>query len=40
MNNKNFIQMLNKNPELKEDLFVRGFLVSDKKIENTEDFPF
>lgn len=40
MNNTEFVQMLEKNPELKQDLFIRGFLVTSVKIENTEAFPF
>lgn len=40
MNNQEFICMLKKNPELKKDLFIRGFLITDHKIENLEEFPF
>lgn len=40
MDNAEFIQMLDKNPELKQDLFIRGFLVTSDKIENTDGFPF
>lgn len=40
MNNTEFIQMMDKNPELKQDLFIRGFLVSSEEIENTDGFPF
>lgn len=31
---------LDKRPELQKFLFIRGFLVTDKKIENLDDFPF
>lgn len=40
MRKTEFLQMLDKNPELKKDLFIRGFLVTDRKIENIEEFPF
>jgi len=40
MDNTRFIQMLDKNPELKKDLFIRGFLVSNIALENTGRFPF
>lgn len=33
-------EALDKKPELQKFLFIRGFLVSDKKIENINDFPF
>lgn len=33
-------EALDKRPELQKFLFIRGFLVSDKKIENINDFPF
>lgn len=40
MNNGQFKKMLEKNPELKEDLFIRGFLVTNRKIEKLDKFPF
>ncbi len=40
MNTQEFIYMLDKNPELKKDLFIRGFLITDKEIENLDEFPF
>ena len=40
MNNKEFIALLAKYPYLKEDLFIRGFLLTDKKQTNINDFPF
>lgn len=40
MKRTEFINMLEQNPELKKDLFIRGFLITDKKIENISDFPF
>lgn len=40
MKRTEFINMLEQNPELKKDLFIRGFLITDKKIENTSEFPF
>lgn len=40
MDNKDFLLMLKKNPQLKKDLFIRGFLISNKQIENIDDFPF
>lgn len=40
MGHAEFIQMLNRNPELKQDLFIRGFLVTDQKINTTDEFPF
>ena len=40
MNNNDFIALLAKYPYLKEDLFIRGFLLTDKKQTNTNDFPF
>ncbi len=33
-------EALDKRPELQKFLFIRGFLASDKKIENINDFPF
>lgn len=40
MKKAEFINMLDKNPKLKKDLFIRGFLITDKKIDNLSDFPF
>lgn len=39
MNTPDFVKMLNVHPELKNDLFIRGFLVTDKDL-NVQDFPF
>lgn len=33
-------EKLNANPDLQKYLFIRGFLISDKDVENTEAFPF
>lgn len=35
-----FINMLEQNPQLKKDLFIRGFLITDKRIKDTSTFPF
>ena len=35
-----FLQMLDKNIEMRKDLFIRGFLLTDRKIEDLEVFPF
>lgn len=40
MESKEFIEMLENKPELKESLFIRGFLISDKLPENIDKFPF
>lgn len=40
MSNTEFIQMLEQNPELKQDLFIRGFLVTNRTIDNLYEFPF
>lgn len=40
MEHSEFISMLEKNPSLKQDLFIRGFLVTDKEQENLNGFPF
>lgn len=40
MKKTEFINMLEKNPELKKDLFIRGFLITDKKINDVSGFPF
>ena len=37
---KEFLAMLEENTDLKKDLFIRGFLITDKKITNLEEFPF
>ena len=33
-------KILSENKELQKDLFVRGFLITQKEIENMDDFPF
>lgn len=40
MKRAEFINMLEKNPQLKKDLFIRGFLITDKRIKDTSTFPF
>lgn len=40
MTNQEFVCMLDKNPGLKQDLFIRGFLITDKKVNNLDEFPF
>ena len=35
-----FKTMLDKNPSLKRDLFIRGFLITDRKIDDLSVFPF
>lgn len=40
MEDKKILSILNNNPQLQKDLFIRGFLVTDKKPENTQNFPF
>lgn len=35
-----FINMLEQNPELKKDLFIRGFLITDNRIKDISKFPF
>jgi hypothetical protein len=40
MNNNELISMLEKNEELKKDLFIRGFLISSQKQNNLNEFPF
>lgn len=37
---KEFLSMLENNSELKKDLFIRGFLITDKKLTTLEEFPF
>lgn len=39
MNKQEFIQMIEKNDELKQDLFIRGFLITNQK-PDMEAFPF
>ena len=39
MKRKEFLEMLEQNPELKADLFIRGFVISDRKISGTDQFP-
>lgn len=39
MNNTKLTEMLENNPSLKDSLFIRGFLITDKK-PNTDVFPF
>lgn len=40
MNNAEFIQMIEENPELKQDLFIRGFLVTNHQMKQMDGFPF
>lgn len=40
MKKKQFIQMLEDHPELKKDLFIRGFLITDHEIGSLDGFPF
>lgn len=40
MNKTEFIQFMDKHSNLKQDLFIRAFLLTDKQIENTDSFPF
>lgn len=40
MNNTQIRSVLETHCELREDLFVRGFLITDKKPENLDQFPF
>lgn len=40
MNNSKFREMLEQHPQLKQDLFIRGFLITDRQIDNLWDFPF
>lgn len=40
MNKNEFISLLEKYPYLKEDLFIRGFLLTDVEPLDTNDFPF
>lgn len=38
--NNSFLKMLEKNPSLKKDLFIRGFLLTDCKTLDFSEFPF
>ena len=40
MENKKIVQILEEHPELRQDLFVRGFLISDKETYDLARFPF
>lgn len=40
MEKNKFINMINNDKELQKDLFVRGFLITDKEIADTDRFPF
>ena len=40
MRKSDFIKMLSENPELQQDLFIRGFLITDRKIDKLSVFPF
>lgn len=40
MNNEVLKNILSENKELQKDLFIRGFLISSKKIEDMNSFPF
>ena len=40
MNKTEFIQFMDKHNNLKNDLFIRAFLLTDLQIENTDRFPF
>lgn len=40
MDKEEFLQQLNEKPEYREDLFIRGFLLTDHTLENMENFPF
>lgn len=40
MNKKQFKQMLEQHPQLKQDVFIRGFLITDRELKNLTDFPF
>ena len=40
MDNCEFMKLMEKYEELKKDLFIRGFLITDTCMENLEDFPF
>ncbi len=40
LSKKEFIDKMNKNKELRKFLFIRGFLITDRKIKDLEEFPF
>ena len=40
MERNQFIQFMQQHEQLKSDLFIRGFLITDQKPENLDDFPF
>lgn len=40
MDKKDFIKLVDSHPELKKDVFIRGFLITDKKITDMSLFPF
>jgi hypothetical protein len=40
MNKTEFIKFLDENNDLKKDLFIRAFLLTDRKLENINEFPF
>lgn len=40
MDNASFIELLNQNPSLKKDLFIRGFLITTQKEFSLDAFPF
>ena len=40
MEKETFIDFMQQHPELQEDLFIRGFLITDQKQENLQKFPF
>lgn len=40
MDTGDFVAMLEKNPHLKRDLFIRGFLITNRKINDLSQFPF
>ena len=40
MNKSNFMQFLDAHSDLKRDLFIRGFLLTDKQYAQIHDFPF
>lgn len=40
MDKNELLAMLEKNPALKQYLFIRGFIITNKKIDNLSEFPF
>lgn len=40
MKRNEFVAMLENNSALKKDLFIRGFILTDNRIDNTDGFPF